>query len=870
MTALPLYPTRPQGGVSSTEPLAPNTSCTLCPAYRNATSVCLMDASLAAGRDEEGGLLIVSDYPSEADERAGNTFSGATGLEIRGWVERSWEGTIAYANALKCRPGKEEKLEPLAALCRGYLAWEIKRLKPSRILVLGALALYAVTGEKAPGEPSKIQNYSLRRGVYYLSDMTPVYVSIHPRAGTANRFFKEALRSDIEWACKEEPAYKPAWDATYQVISTLEEAEAAAEVLRKAPYFSFDIEASGQMFADNYWVLCVGVSPYLPDREVAYIWPRSTLKTPIFEPLKKLLEDENLRKTAQNAKYDMEGLKCGLGVDVKGLWADTLLWRRLLDTNALGGLPELSWLVSMGGMKEEAELELAKLKKQVSKEKTQLEQRTMLGNGGVLAKCPPGTVEGLLRGDRPEKYLFAALPLDLLHRYNARDVVSTTRVTKLLFSQLKQEGNLHLLENCWNKILKETSATLAQVEAWGFAVDRAAIEQYSGYLTVKLDDVTKRLSTYGLTDPGSNALVSTYVYKTLGLKVKSKTASGAASVDADALEALVEAHPQLTQLNELLEWRRLSKLRSTYAESFLDLIRPDGRVHTTFNIDGTVTLRLSSSEPNLQNLPRSKSSPEAKMSRACFVASPRCILLELDYNQQEVRIGANLANDEVMQAIFAEGVDFHRRTAEMVAPMVWGAPLATFSKDKQDEYRSLAKTLVFGVFYGMGIPSLAAQMGCSKEMAQKVYDAILGQFRKLRSWITQSKAFANHYGYCTTWWEGEPLHRRLLWDIASTNKGPQGTAERSSYNTRVQGTGAAFMLASLNEVVRWIKYDGVPAKVVCTIHDSMVIDVREDAAQEVAWKAKQIMEGWDNGACPLRADIKAGYSFGSMTDYRLE
>ena len=180
------------------------------------------------------------------------------------------------------------------------------------------------------------------------------------------------------------------------------------------------------------------------------------------------------------------------------------------------------------------------------------------------------------------------------------------------------------------------------------------------------------------------------------------------------------------------------------------------------------------------------------------------------------------------------------------------------------------KAPVLGILYGMSTASLAAQMGCSLEQARRVEDAILGQFKRLQAWIDESIRFTRKHGYCTTWFAGKPFHRRLLWEIAGIDRSSASSAERAAFNTRMQGTGAALMLASLNRVVQWIKEDGVPARVVATIHDSMVVEAAEPAVPEVAWRVTHIMETMDNGDVPLRVGIKQGKTFGNMTSYTVE
>lgn len=303
------------------------------------------------------------------------------------------------------------------------------------------------------------------------------------------------------------------------------------------------------------------------------------------------------------------------------------------------------------------------------------------------------------------------------------------------------------------------------------------------------------------------------------------------------------------------------------AEISYGLVIEEDHSHVTGGIVTHNSGRTSIQNPALQTIPRAKDSPEGKMIRDCFIAAPGCLLIEADYGQAELRAAAMLSGDEVMAEIFRSGVDFHRRTAELVARSSWGIDPSAV----EDKHRSIAKQLVFGLAYGMGDRELARRCKCTVQQAAKIREAVLGKFQKFSKWLDQQLAFARKHGCVWTWWDGQPARRRPLYQIADQDDARRILAEHGSGNTPIQGTASEFLIASLIEVVEWITGDGIEAdvKLCLPVHDSLVLEVRKNMVDEVAAQLRSVMLGHNSLNVPFEIDLKVGPSWGSMEPYKL-
>jgi len=278
-------------------------------------------------------------------------------------------------------------------------------------------------------------------------------------------------------------------------------------------------------------------------------------------------------------------------------------------------------------------------------------------------------------------------------------------------------------------------------------------------------------------------------------------------------------------------------------------------------------------DPNLQNLPSEKQY-EGKVLRECFIAEPGHLLVSADYSQIELRVAAMLSGDKKMIEIYEAGDDFHMRTAQMVSIMAWGVDPAELLDENGDqtkkgaELRRASKMINFGLLYGMSDDALAASIGIEVMEANKLRRAILGNFSALDKWIKDQLRQAHKTGYTWTYWNGQKCRRRPLFDLADPDGQKRSTAERASWNTAVQGTAGEYNNMSMVELVKWVKEDCIPSRVIMAVHDCALQEVEEDALYEVIEGTERIMTQWFSYGVPLVVDIEVGRSWGAMTSDR--
>lgn len=857
MKQLPLYPEVPRLALETEGPLARNTSCSRCPLNRSHLKNPCITAD-GYGFTSEGGLLVLTDFPYGEEDMVGRVNVSSAGGFLRRKIEEQWKGSVVYDVALRCAPGSAEIKPGYVNSCRGYLRPVYDEVRPSRILCFGPHAARAVLGRG-------VHPLSCRKGYAYTSDGTLVFILQTPLSAIQNRFLSRIFDEDLEWALTAVPT-PPPWDASYYMVETPEDARAAVAELRKARWWTYDTETSGVMWdgPDGWFeVETLAAGPSLQD--TAYVWDREALQDPDrFGPLAEALQDPTTLKAGQNLKYDAEVMPArrGLRCRVRGVALDTMLAARALESDVLGRLEYLVERVGMGGMKEENDAAL----KPVLKEIKYL--RGLVENGmQVLRGVYPRWMEEALRHPNVDAkaFAYAGVPADTRNRYCARDVVGTIRVGDQLAERIAADSSMTLLNE---RYITRATETFAQIEEWGMAADRPAIEEVRRHLQHELAVVEKKLKAHGDFDPSNDNSLREYLFGTLGLTpIRFTDKDHLPSTDAATLKALKHHHPSLSLI---LEWKELEKMRNTYAEGLLKHVRGDGRIHPSFNIAGARTGRLSAKEPNLQNQP--SRGRLAKLIKNCFIAPPGYAMLQLDFSQLELRVAAVLAKDETLAQIFREGRDIHRRTAELVAPLLHGVSTEEAEKmtDAQIKpWRQEVKPVNFGFLYGKGPATLAKEIGCEVQVAEKLKHAILGRFDKVDAWIREQEAHALQYGFTYTYHltpEGPvPLRRRQLFEIGGPDDYEAGSARRSSYNCPIQGTASDLMVLSLIEVVDWIVRNGIPARVTNTVHDSVILEVRVDWLDRVALKVKSIMEGRPSGNVPLVADCDVGRTWGSMT-----
>ena len=341
---------------------------------------------------------------------------------------------------------------------------------------------------------------------------------------------------------------------------------------------------------------------------------------------------------------------------------------------------------------------------------------------------------------------------------------------------------------------------------------------------------------------GSPKQLGEILFVKQGLPVLKKTASGAPSTDEDVLTRLAEDYP-LPKL--LLDWRGLAKLKSTYADKLPRMVNPrTGRVHTSYSQAVAVTGRLSSSDPNLQNIPIRTA--EGRRIREAFIAPPGCRIMSADYSQIELRIMAHLSDDESLLRAFAEGIDVHRATAAEI----FGIPAAEVSS----EQRRYAKVINFGLIYGMSAFGLASNLGIERDAARHYIERYFARYPGVKRFMDETRIRARDQGYVET-----VFGRRLrLAEITSPSGPRRAAAERAAINAPMQGTAADLIKLSMIEVQRWLDESGLRARLVMQVHDELVLEVPEAEIETVRETLGRLMTGVARLKVPLEVETGVG------------
>ncbi|MBC8611659.1 DNA polymerase I [Massilimaliae timonensis] len=403
---------------------------------------------------------------------------------------------------------------------------------------------------------------------------------------------------------------------------------------------------------------------------------------------------------------------------------------------------------------------------------------------------------------------------------------------------LKEENMLDLL----HEIELPLCEVLADMEYEGFAIDLEQVREYGDELQQRIDGLRDQLFIYaGHTfNPNSTKELGVILFDELGLPAKKKTKTGY-STNADVLESLRGKHPIIECL---LEYRKLTKLHSTYIVGLLKVVGEDQRVHSTFNQAETRTGRISSTEPNVQNIP--VRTEEGSKIREFFVAREGYTLVDADYSQIELRILAHIADDENMIRAFQDKVDIHQVTASQV----FHVPL----DEVTPQLRSRAKAINFGIVYGIGAFSLSQDIHVSVAEAKTYIDQYLKTYHGVRNYMDEIVRQAEETGYVSTLYH----RRRDLADIRSTNKVVKANAKRIALNTPIQGTAADIIKIAMIRVFRRLKTEGLEAKLILQVHDELILESPVMQAPFVAQLLKEEMQSAAKLAVELSVDVHTG------------
>jgi DNA polymerase-1 len=604
----------------------------------------------------------------------------------------------------------------------------------------------------------------------------------------------------------EEMSAEKAVQVDYETVTEEKRLTAWIKRLKKSEYFAFDTETTSldYMSAD-----LVGVSFAIEPGESAYVpcghdyidAPEQISREDLLSALRPLLEDSKHIKVGQNLKYDMSVLaRCG--IELKGVGFDTMLESYVLDSTAT-----------------RHDMDSLALK--------YLSHRTIHFED--------------IAGKGAKQLTFNQIPLDQAGPYAAEDADVTLRLHRTLWPRLRDEASLKRL---FEEIEMPLVPVLSRIERNGVLVDRKMLEAQSLELATSIEDIAARAydeagEEFNL---GSPKQIQGILFEKLDLPVLEKTPKGQPSTAESVLQELAHDYP-LPKL--ILEYRGMSKLKSTYTDALPACINPQsGRVHTSYHQAVASTGRLSSTDPNLQNIP--VRTPQGRRIRQAFIAPAGHRILAADYSQIELRIMAHLSGDEGLKEAFESGEDIHRATAAEV----FGVAL----KKVSDEERRSAKAINFGLIYGMSAFGLGRQLGIPRREAQDYVDLYFDRYPGVKQFMDETRERARDRGYVET-----VFGRRLyLPEIKSRNPARRQYAERTAINAPMQGTAADIIKRAMITLHQWLEDSGAQARMIMQVHDELVFEVAEDAVADVQTVVVESMEAAAELSVPLKVDTGTG------------
>jgi DNA polymerase-1 len=444
-----------------------------------------------------------------------------------------------------------------------------------------------------------------------------------------------------------------------------------------------------------------------------------------------------------------------------------------------------------------------------------------------------------IQGSGKNKIELSALDAEVLKNYMCEQADYIYRLHDVLKQNLISEGKISVYEAFDRPLIK----TLFNMECRGVRVDAKSLRELSFWFDKEIKEIEKEV--YELAGEefniGSPKQIGEILFTKKGLKGK-KTASGAWATGAEVLENLAEEGEELA--SKILQWREISKLKSTYTDSLFSLIDKEGRIHTTYAQTVANTGRLASNNPNLQNIPIR--SEMGKKIRSCFIAKEGHKLISCDYSQVELRLLADVANVKKLKQAFADGIDIHTATASHV--------FGVKPENVDENLRRQAKAINFGVVYGISAFGLSKNINSTPAEAKAYIDAYFAQMPEIKSYMEKTIAFAHANGYVET-----PFGRKCsVLGINDTNKRVVANAERAAINAPIQGGAADIIKLAMNEIEKELKKRNLKTKMLLQVHDELVFEAPDSEVDEALLLIKECMENIVDFSVTFKAEAGVG------------
>ncbi|MGL6162319.1 DNA polymerase I [Microbulbifer sp.] len=683
---------------------------------------------------------------------------------------------------------------------------------------LDAIAPLGFRGAKTLGKKMAEHREAAELSYKLATIKTDVEMPVHPRDLHHGEPHKEQLKQlygelefrgwleELDGDSVQDAVQQAAAERNYEIITEMGDFDRWLEKLKNSEVFAFDTETTSLNYMQ---ARLVGLSFAVEPHEAAYVplahdymgAPEQLPMETVLEKLRPLLEDPAQKKVGQHLKYDSHIL-ASCDIQLRGVYRDTMLESYVLDSTA-----------------SRHDMDSLALK--------------YLGEHTVHFED--------IAGKGAKQLTFNQIELEKAGPYAAEDADITLRLHNELSTRLAREPSL---EKVLDEIEMPLVPVLARMERYGTYIDAAMLAKQSGELEQKMRDVEQQAfivagEEFNL---GSTKQLGTILFEKLLIPVIKKTPKGAPSTAEPVLQELAHSH-ELPAL--IMQYRGLAKLKNTYTDKLPLMIDPaSGRVHTSYHQAVAATGRLSSSDPNLQNIPIR--TEEGRRIRQAFVAPEGRVIIAADYSQIELRIMAHLSGDKGLVDAFAQGADIHRATAAEVFEVT--------PEEVDGEQRRRAKAINFGLIYGMSAFGLAKQLGIPRADAQTYIERYFERYPGVRRYMDSTRKQAAEKGYVETL-----FGRRLyLPEINSRNAMQRQAAERTAINAPMQGSAADIIKRAMITVDAWLAEQKLASKLIMQVHDELVLEVPEDEAARVSEGITGLMQGAAELAVPLIVDLGRG------------
>ena len=883
-----------------------NPNCNLCPLHSSCKSICI-----AGTGPKNARVMFVGEAPGADEDNQNKPFVGQVGRKFDEMLLAAGlnRKDVFVTNIVSCRPPNNRVPTNVEiTTCIPYLDEEIAEIKPEIIVPMGNTATQYFLGMKGITKLAGREYTSEKYNCKIIPLLHPANILRVPGHFQVNVGYMRKIKLILDGAIKQPTKYVVAltWDKVKTLFKRLSEVSE----------FSVDLETTGLNFVIHdilcigfSWNACTAVVLPLVGYKCREIWTPEQ-KSQILIWLKEIMEGP-AKKIMQNGSFDCKFFK-RIGITVANFDFDTMLMHHLLDENAKGfhGLDSLTLLYTdMGNYWEELDkykLDLTVIERAERASKI----RTIKKDDDIDDEDKEELIEEIK--STPLKFNYADIPEDTLWKYLGADADSTFRLRDVLLNELKRENaeKLHIfpehrdksLTRVLTQIVMPLRNVLSEMEYRGALLNLEYLKVLDIEYTKKIEEIriefaqtvevqqaetlirreqdeklglkfdTRKKKPRDMTREeyiqkrkkpvvfNLNSAIQLRILLFNVLKLKPIEFSKKTNAPSTGKKVLEKYAKKSQFIAKLLENRHFQKFHKTYVVGMQTLVDSCGRVHTDFNSNGTQTGRLSSSHPNLQNIPRDG------VIKQAFIAPEGYVLVQFDFSQAEFRIWANYATlnltDKMTSRIFREiasGLDIHKQTAADF----WGIPIEQVTKDQ----RTAAKFVVFGLMYGRGAKSVAEQVGITEEEAQAIINQFFEKYPDARLWLEATKEFCKRNGYVV-----QQFGRiRRLSTVFSSDKEQRAEALRQAVNMPIQGGAADLTALALIRIWKQIKQKNLKAFPVLTVHDSLIFEVPENEVKEfIQMRYTEMTRPVKGVDIPMDAEVQVGKNWKEMDIYTKE